>query len=185
MSLRVLTDAREISAAYARFARHLESSGDIVQCVVGYQGGNVPGTVRWFGDVKFWAMLQPDSLDNRYWCAFGVEAPKDGDQLSITCEINPPREGTDRRCAGVFVRSDNGTIYLAHSGKVGGGRPGVGRTSFLEFYGDYTLDEITWPDRKTGNYIVIGALDDDEFRSLLGGFVHKVAEFKAGAVRTT
>ena len=38
---------------------------------------------------------------------------------------------------------------------------------------------MTWPNKTTSEYIVIGALDDDDFRQAIAEFVGKVAKFKA------
>ena len=146
-------------------------------------GGTEQAAVRWHPELKFWVMVKSKRLDNRYWCAFGVDDPHESNLLSITCEINPPHAGSDRQGAAVFVRSDNGTIYMAHNGGIGGGRPGVGKAAFLKYYGDDTLDIVTWPDRQEFDYIIIGALDDDELPVHVAEFVHKVAEFKNQNVR--
>jgi hypothetical protein len=179
VSLRASTGGNEIATAFAQFATHFDAGAEALDCAVGHQGGNESATLRWFHDLGFWVLLEPERIDNRYWCAFGVDDPHGQSLVSISCEINPAREGTDRRCAGLFVRSDNGTVYLAHSGRVGGGRLGIGKQTFLDYYGHDTLDIVTWPDLRTGNYIVIGALDDDDLRADVARFVHKVAEFKA------
>jgi hypothetical protein len=178
MSLIALTDHKEVNLAFKEFWSHFESGGERFEKEVAVQGGTSPATLFWYPDLKFWAM-QPQKLETRQWCAFGVDNPADLATVPITCEVNIPLEGIDRRCGGVFVRSNNGTIYLAHSGGIGGGRIGVGKAAFLSFYGDETIDTVTWPNKTTSEYIVIGALDDDEFRKSIADFVYKVAEFKA------
>ncbi len=57
---------------------------------------------------------------------------KEGTGLQISVEINTVYEGRNDQVAGFFAR-DNGTgsIYLLHSGRVGGGTKGVGKTAFL------------------------------------------------------
>src|ERR1051326_4676918 len=178
MSLIALTDAKNVSAAFAEYWRHFETGCDILEQQIGAPGATAEAKLHWFPALGFWAM-EPQRLDKRYWSAFGVTDPREGEAAPITLEIHIPSEGIDRRCGGVFVRSNNGTIYLAHSGGIGGGRVGVGKAAFLEFYGDETRDTITWPNRQTAEYLVIGALDDDDFRQEVANFVHKVAEFKA------
>ena len=52
--------------------------------------------------------------------------------LEITVEINTPYESRNGQVAGFFGRdSETGAVYLFHSGRVGGGKKGVGKTSFL------------------------------------------------------
>jgi hypothetical protein len=52
--------------------------------------------------------------------------------LQISVEINTPYEGRNDQIAGSFARdSDTGAIYLLHSGRVGGAKKGVGKSTFL------------------------------------------------------
>ncbi len=54
---------------------------------------------------------------------------------SITCEINLPRAGADRKVAGIIAADDRGALYLCHSGRMGGSRPGQRKSGFREFLG--------------------------------------------------
>lgn len=101
----------------------------------------------------------PDFTLGRYWCAYGTQDPTESKTLSITCEINPPRSGVNRRCGGLFVRDSRGRIYLAHSGKVGGGGTGVGKTAFTAWYGHGNWQDVEWPDGNTTRMIIIGRVD--------------------------
>jgi len=178
MSLYALTKAVDISAAFAGFTQHFAPGFETIDSQIEYMGVTEPASIRWHPELRFWVTIKPNRIQNRYWCAFGVDSPHDSNLLTITCEINPPHAGIDRLGASVFVRSDNGTIYIAHNGGIGGGKPGIGKAAFLRFYGDRTLDWVTWPDKQEFPYIIIGALDDDEFCAQIAEFVHKVAEFK-------
>lgn len=184
MSLIALTEAADVADAFAALTKHF-ADGEVVESGVGFTGGSQTVPLRWFPAEKFWTYIEPEQEQNRLWCAFGIQDPNEAtDQnagLSITCEINPPREGIDRRSAAVFVRSRHDSVYLAHSGKVGGGRSGVGKNGFLQFYGDETVDTVQWPDDHSADYIVIAALDDSDFREQMAAFVHKVADFKEKA----
>src|SRR5438093_1442442 len=101
-----IIDRGQIARAYAEFARVVSERGTLLERQVGYQGGNESAELLWHDDVQLWVLLQPERMDNRYWCAFGVDNPQPASMISITCEINPPKEGIDRRCAGLFVRDD-------------------------------------------------------------------------------
>lgn len=178
MSLIALTEVRNVATAFAEYCRHFERGCEILEREVGGAAVSAPATLRWYAAQNFWAM-EPQRAEKRFACAFGVDDPREGEIVPITLEINIPFEGIDRRCGGVFVRSNNGTIYLAHSGGIGGGRIGVGKAAFLSYYGDETQDTVTWPNKQTAEYLVIGALDDEDFRQNVADFVHKVACFKA------
>lgn len=95
----------------------------------------------------------------------------------MTCQINPPKSGRNGRCAGVFLRDSSGAVYLGHTGKLGGGGVGIGRTAFLKFY-DKPLKEVTWPDGTVKPAIVIGKLSSPSFMTGLAEFVYTVDRFK-------
>jgi hypothetical protein len=96
--------------------------------------------------------------------------------LTITVEINPPHEGDDLRVAGLFARDSQNRIYVGHTGKVGGGRSGIGQNAFRGFLGDDRWHEIG---RKTAR--ILGPIDSSDFANQVAEFVHTVADFKKGA----
>jgi hypothetical protein len=150
--------------------------------MVGYQGGSELADLLWHEDLQIWVLLKPDLLDNRFWCAFGVDDPQSTSMVEITCEINPPRDGVDRRCAGLFVLDHGGNVVLAHSGKIGGGRAGIGKAAFLSYTGNADIVSVTFPDGDEYEYIAIGRIDDPDFRQRLTNFVRTVSLFKSEAV---
>jgi hypothetical protein len=180
--IRPLVDEKEINEAFAVFSSHVTEGGKQVQSVVGYQGGNEAVTLTWHADKKLWVLLEPERLINRFWCAFGTDNPATASMVSIACEINPPRIGFNRRCAGLFISDSTGAVHLAHSGKVGGGRAGIGKTAFLSSRDKNDIVPVIFPDGQKFEYIVIGRIDDGEFLADLAKFVHAVAEFKQEAV---
>ena len=143
-----------------------------------YQGGSHRADLLWHADLRLWVLLEPSRIENRYWCAFGIEDPNPVSMLSITCEINPPKEGIYRRCAGLFVKDERNNVFLAHSGKVGGGRAGIGKNAFLAHWGDDDLHSVAFPDGERHRYIVLGCISDGKLRNRLTDFVHSVARFK-------
>ncbi len=183
--MRAVTDRQVIGQAYQRFAELISEGGGPVRRMVGYKGASEPADLLWHADLGIWDLLQPERLDNRYWCAFGVDDPYPASLLSITCEINPPKEGINRRCAGLFVRDESGEFFLAHSGKVGGGRVGIGKSAFLEYWGNDNVVSVFFPDSEEHDYIILGRIADPNLRHTLADFVHLVAEFKAATAGAT
>jgi hypothetical protein len=100
--------------------------------------------------------------------------------VSITCEINPPLEGVDRRVGGIFLKDAVSNYYLAHSRKVGGGRPGISKSRFLEFYTE-PLTTVTWPDGELSEVILLGRIGARNLGAKLARYLRAVDEFKAGA----
>ncbi|MBI1904384.1 MAG: hypothetical protein HYS13_25085 [Planctomycetia bacterium] len=181
--MRAITDRQEIARAYALFSRLVADGGTVLERMVGYQGGSGLAQLLWHVDLQMWVLLEPNRIENRYWCAFGIDDPYPASMLSITCEINPPREGIDRKCAGLFVRDESGNVFLAHSGKVGGGREGIGKTAFLESRGNDDVASVLFPDGEERDYIILGRIDDPVLRRRLADFVRSVAQFKEATAR--
>jgi len=85
-----------------------------------YDGKNVPNPRRlnWFG------LFRDDA------------------NLQISVEINTAYEGRNDQVAGFFARNvDTGTVYLLHSGRLGGGTKGVRKSAFLA-WSDQRLTDV-------------------------------------------
>jgi hypothetical protein len=68
---------------------------------------------------------------------------RDDADLQISVEINTAYEGRNDQVAGFFARdNDTGSIYLMHSGRVGGGTKGVGKTTFLAWSNKRPIDVV-------------------------------------------
>jgi transcriptional regulator with XRE-family HTH domain len=176
-----ITGRNEIARAYEVFARTVSEGGHSLERMVGYKGGSEMASLLWHSTLQLWVLLQPDRLADRYWCAFGTDDPVSASMLSIACEINPPREGINRRCAGLFVRDDSGAVFIAHSGKIGGGRPGIGKSRFMQARGQQDVVSVQFPDGLEGDYIVLGRIDDQNLLARLAEFVRAIAQFKQEA----
>ena len=182
MTFTAITTKKDVREAYVALRDDLTKNAASAVVAVGWPGGHGKFTVHWHGKQGLWVLLQTNRLTNRYWCAYGTQSPRDHKYVNITCEINPPKSGRNGRCAGVFIRDSSGAVHIGHSGKVGGGGTGVGRTAFLDFYGK-ALKEITWPDGTTTSAIVIGKLSSPTLIAALAQFVYTVERFKDRAKR--
>ena len=180
--IRPVVDKQEIDQAFAVFSHSVTAGGQQVECTVGYQGGSENATLTWHPDKELWALLQADRFDDRFWCAFGTVSPLTNSMVSITCEVNSSRVGINRRLAGIFISDSTGAIHLAHSGKIGGGREGIGKTAFLSSRSENDVVPVRFPNGQEFEYIVIGCIDDNDLLANLATFVHAVAEFKRDVV---
>ena len=179
MNLVALTSKKEIRHAYTRFAANLRKGAvNHADTKVGYQGGGSVHEAHWRPVQRFWAVFEDSLAHNRYWCAFGTTDPGESDNLSITCEVNIPFDGIDRRIAGVFVKNDDGTVFVAHSGKIGGGRKGVGKSGFWRMYRGAGPTTVTYSDGAEREVVVIGRIDSPLLAAKVGHFVHEVARIK-------
>jgi hypothetical protein len=100
---------------------------------IGYPGGTTyDAKVLTDNHYWFWSSdhMDSDAPNPRRLNWFGLF--QQGIDLQITVEINTAYEGRNDQVAGFFARNnDTGSIYLMHSGRVGGGTKGVGKAAFL------------------------------------------------------
>lgn len=110
---------------------------------IGYPGGtNYDAKVVTDGHCWFWSADHDDSdvPNPRHLNWFGLF--NEGGGLQISVEINTAYEGRNDQVAGFFARdNDTGTIYLLHSGRVGGGTKGVSKAALLA-WSDQPLIEV-------------------------------------------
>jgi hypothetical protein len=179
--LQVLESAAEIKAAEAQLrGTFTESAVEFRSTNVGYQGGDADVNVYWRPDVGVWGVFEawPLRQPTRYWNAFGVEDPTGVSSLSITCEINPPLAGASRVTAGAFAReSEIGSLLLLHSGRIGGGRPGINMDLFWRHWPP-NLTVLAFDGRER-RMAVVCRLGTPETVRQLATFVKQVAAMKS------
>lgn len=147
-----------------------------VQGIIGFPGGNDEGDLYWSNNLKIWFFSK--KYDNLYWNAFGTQEPIENGNNSITTEINLIRSGFNKRRAGAFAKDNEGEYYLVHSGKIGGGKKGVGKNLFFENYNGDVV-KARYGDSE-GEVAVIGNLNDSNFYNNLKNFVYYVNKLKNG-----
>lgn len=140
---------------------------------LGFQGGHIDCTINWSPTFGLW--FHSGELETRYWNVFGLSdvAPKKNSMLPIIVEINPPVKGLNRQVQGAFVLNENDELTLVHRGKIGGGKPGVGRKLFFENYQGETRNTNG---RKV---VILGDINSPDFVRKIKSFVQEVARIKA------
>ena len=115
-----------------------------------WRGGELVTTIRWARDDHFWWTFEPRpagrSTGARHALLLGHAAHPPTRRESITCEINLPLGGADRKVAGIIAADAEGALYLAHSGRMGGARPGQRKAGFRDFLDDGVWRPLVWPD---------------------------------------
>jgi hypothetical protein len=179
-----ITDKVECKRSFAALKSYLIDGAAKFRRVIGWPSGHDEFTVYWHQKAEFWVAFGVGEL-SRYWCAYGTTDPTDTHRsLEITCEINPPRSGVDRRCGGVFLADAGGNVYLGHSGKIGGGRKGIGKSAFLDSYGGRP-QPVEWPDGASAEVIVFGRIGKPAFLENIGAYLRAVRDFKADTTKPT
>jgi hypothetical protein len=143
-----------------------------------WRGGELRTTIHWARDDAFWWAFEPRPSREALILGHAVDAPSRRE--SITCEINLPRGAADRKVAGIVTADERGAFFLAHSGRMGGARPGQRKSAFREFMGDGVWREVRWPDGEESEVLIVAPLDSPRLTRLLGQFVNSVRRFKAG-----
>lgn len=149
-----------------------------------WRGGELRTTIHWARDDAFWWAVEPRGATVRAGARHAVllghapDAPTKRE--SITCEINLPRSGADRRVAGIIAADEQGAFYLAHSGRMGGARTGQRKAGFRGFLADGVWRPVRWPDGEESEALIVAPLDSPRLTRLLGLFVDAVRRFKEG-----
>lgn len=177
--LLILTNRQDILNAQQQFVARLAGiCNRQIQAKVGYQGGYADCTILWSQGLGLWFYSDYASAlgkgKTRYWNAFGLSQspPRQSSMLSIVCEINPPIDGLNKYVQGAFARDDNGHVWLLHRGRIGGGKPGIGRKLFFDNY--QGEDEEIGGDR----FAVIGDIAQPDFVEQVTHFVREVNRIK-------
>ena len=136
-----------------------------------WRGGELRTTIHWVRDDAFWWAVEPRHQRDALVLGHAPDPP--ARRESITCEINLPRAGADRKVAGIIAADDRGAFYLAHSGR-------LSKSGFREFLGDGVWRTVQWPDGEETEALIIAPLASPRLTRLLGRFVDSVRRFKEG-----
>ena len=116
-----------------------------------------------------------DAANPRFLNEFGFLGP---DSLQITVGISVLHEGRSGRVAGFFARETaTGAIFLMHSGRVGGGHPGVGGEAFRAWLGERPREIFDASGSVHFGFIVM-SIDGLAATASLIRYVDHIARFK-------
>lgn len=98
---------------------------------IGYPAGTRENARIWTDSTYwYWSGDSKETAHRRRLNWFGLLV-RSGN-LHITVEANSPYSGSDGQVSGFFAREiQTGRVYLMHTGRIGGGTPGVGKSKFL------------------------------------------------------
>lgn len=175
-----IEDSREKKNAQERLERAVKAKL-VNQGVrnIGFPSNNLDEVIFAKAKGELWAAFGTvsDVAIPRRWNAFGVY-DTDRHSQSITVEINISVNSNSARVSGFFAKDTlTGNVYLMHTGKVGGGALGVGKTQFLRWSKSKLVD-VSCGDGKVRSGIVVGNVDTDDLVSLIWKFVNRVKDFK-------
>jgi hypothetical protein len=169
--LKIIEDEPTIRRCQKQFAKSFEDFVDEkIPVTIGHPGASFKATVSWSRRFGIW--ISSKKIGSRYWNIFGIGCPDKGSAIPMTCEINFPASGIDRRVGGALARDHKGDIYIVHRGKIGGGKKGIGK---LLFEGHYrgVWDVMEDGDTKS-DVALIGSLHSHRFVRQVVQFIRKV-----------
>lgn len=180
MYLTALSQKKDIDKATKSLIALLSQGANRGCRVIGHQGGGFEATLYYHKKYDFWSafFMHDDATVPRHWFGYGLGDPKDLYHITPICETNIPMKGTDRRIGGAFARDEYGSIYLVHSGKIGGGRKGIGLGAFWEHYFGDPVNILYPPNNKIYGAAQIGKLGSKNLLGLIADFVRQVDRVK-------
>ena len=188
MNLTALSQKREIDTAQKKLLDLFsegEERGNKVIAHLGMEEGGSGAPTYYHREHDFWTSFFTieNSDSSRYWFGYGLGDPNSLRKISPICEINIPIAGANRKIAGAFARDNAGGVYLVHSGKIGGGRKGIGSSAFWERYSGNTINIVYSTNRKPHKAALIGKLGSHDLLEHIGSFVRQVGGIKDDIVR--
>jgi 5-methylcytosine-specific restriction protein B len=176
VQLSIITNEQDIHAAQKQLQDRIRAEGGPLRRYrLGNRRGQGEAEVCYVARLDLWHTAE--RLGNRWANGFGLGDPAAVPMLTVVTWINPSFDGSRRSGAGVFFRDADGHAWLAHSGRIGGGKKGIGRIAFLDGFSS-AVETIEGHD-----YVVIGRIAAAEFLDELAAFVRAVQTFKAGVGR--
>jgi hypothetical protein len=146
---------------------------------LGFPGGNWSTTVQYGSQVWFSThQIGNRNISPRIWNGFGLAADLDPNRSNnIVVEINIPTNGINRRVSGFYaIDKCSGEIFLMHRGRIGGGRPGIGKDNFVNWYGQKFVQ--VYSSQGVEDALLVAKLSTNNFEHELHHFVDSVKQFK-------
>ncbi len=181
---KAILDHKHIASAQKSFLQLIRNKlgTKMSKVVVGHPGGSICNLDVFTNSSTIWFANQ--SLQNRYWNAFGAGLPTLRHSNCIVVEVNIALQGIDRRIAGLFaIDNATGNTTLLHRGKIGGGGKGIGRNAFMKWYPIDRKVSYFDPSRdEEETAIFVADLESDNFLSDIEYFVNTVDRFKVSVL---
>lgn len=151
-----------------------------IQMRIGYQGES--SSHEAITDGKFWHITGIDK--NNYWNTFGFD-PNPAGSNNIWAQVSLYQAGINRRIGGCLGNDrETGRVCLLHRGKIGGGRPGIGKQAFMDWLKHSAPERfrMVQDGDRQAQMIWVADLDEATMMPDLQAFVKLVWEFKESNV---
>ena len=177
--LKIIQEEATIRRCQRQFIRSFKPFVDEkIPVHLGHPGASTEAKVLWSGRLGIW-LYSGKTQEGRHWNAFGIGKPKKNAHIPITCEINFPAGGIDRRIGGALAKDRKGRIFVVHRGKIGGGKKGVGKSLFADHYRG--VWEIMEDGEEETTVALIGVLNSPRLVRQVAQYIHKIDKIKEAA----
>lgn len=177
MNLVAIENRNEISAAIKLALDRVKSIAIRARAHVVFRPSSVDMDVYWSDALGIWAGVR--WLENRPWMPLGRVDPRTRKSVFITLEINPGFHGSPIAFGGLVARDDQSRVYLCHTGMMGGGKTGLTKKAFLDYFCERVVS-VALADGRSADVAVIGCVTAPRFALHLAAFIHSAAEYKEG-----
>ncbi|RMH24450.1 MAG: hypothetical protein D6692_12950 [Planctomycetota bacterium] len=128
-----VTDQSIVRKVWKQIEAKMRSGARVEQRTMGTRAGSYPDKVFVRDDLGIWTN-KGGEIDGRLWCIFGVlPLPENTTNISMVVQINPAVKKTAKNTAGCLAKDENGKLWICHTGRVGGGRPGISKSEYLKW----------------------------------------------------
>jgi hypothetical protein len=156
---------------------------NVTDATAGFQGDSLDVQLHSDGDLWYTTDIVGSPRRQRYWNAYGrLSSGHPGD---IIVETNIPLRGRDLRVGALFGEdADSGSTFLLHTGKIGGGRAGIGKSAFIDWVEGQQPSRLVRlpPEHSPPDFVIeVAELHAQSFLSDIKAFVLQAERFKEWA----
>ena len=130
-------------------------------------------------DLGIWTMKHGE-IKGRRWQVFGTLPLPERGNVNMVVQINPSLIGKPVGSSGYLAEDADGTLWICHTGRVGGGREGVSKSAFMA-WSDRDTVRVTRDRGAAIDVYPVAQVGSQSMLQQIAEFTHEVAEFKAGA----
>lgn len=177
LTLRKIESLASLDAAWKELKSAIARGAVQERRTLGDQGGSSEVTLYIRRDLGIWMGKERLIERGYFWLPFGVLPLKASGNLNIVVQLNRPRTMRATGLAGLLLEDDQRDRWLCHTGRIGGGRRGIGRGTFLAWTSRPAVDVVDNRGR-ADVALPIARLGDPRLDADVAEFVHEVASFK-------
>lgn len=180
--LREVASFQDRRRAWRDLERQFAEGATRERRTLGSQIDSSPALLYIRADLGVW-MAPHSQIKGYLWCPFGTLPLRPSGNLSMVVQINPIVSELTKSTGGMLAEDVAGDRWICHTGRVGGGRSGVGKSAFLAWT-DRETARISKTSGGTAEVLPIARVGDSNMLGDIADFVREVEAFKSGQAST-